>query len=352
MLITIRNGEAVLETVYCKTEHDAQGQLVAFHIGRYYVVDEARSIDLSGLSLTADELLVSPPLLGEALIEGDIETYLFISGSAAVFENRLHQTKVAGGRVLREGRYLGADVNGFQPDWIIKIATPTGGFSSLGLDFPRAAAAVTQQRTESDVRISLLNRENIRLRDELGQENQRLREELGQENQRLLEELDRVRAERSKERAAEESREAADPASAPEHTPLQFLPLPEPPQPLPRAPVVQPTGARHKILMQEIQSVMTALCPHARLIRASLERLAVEVSDRRAFYAALRELGEPPLGSNWKKLKGVEGWFERHVSDGRSDAGRIYARRDSGGWDVLFGHKGEQSNDIAWLASR
>ena len=106
------------------------------------------------------------------------------------------------------------------------------------------------------------------------------------------------------------------------------------------------------MLMQEIQSVMTALCPHARLIRASLERLAVEVSDRRAFYAALRELGEPPLGSNWKKLKGVEGWFERHVSDGRSDAGRIYARREGNIWEVLFGHKGDQTSDIAWLAGQ
>lgn len=341
MLITIRNGEAVLETVYCKTEHDAQGQLMAFHIGRYYVVDEARSIDLSGLSLTADELLVSPPLLGEALIEGDIETYLFISGPAAVFEDRLHQTKVAGGKVLREGRYLGADVNGFQPDWIIKIATPTGGFSSLGLDFPRAGGAATQQRTESDVRISLLNRENIRLREELGQENKRLREE-----------LERIRAERSKEREAQGSREAADPAQSPEPLPLHFLPLPQSPQPAAPAPVVQPTGARHKMLMQEIQSVMTALCPHARLIRASLERLAVEVSDRRAFYAALRELAEPPLGSSWKKLKGVDGWFERHVSDGRSDAGRIYARREGNSWEVLFGHKGEQTTDIAWLAGQ
>ena len=33
-----------------------------------------------------------------------------------------------------------------------------------------------------------------------------------------------------------------------------------------------------------------------------------------------------------------------------TDAGRIYARHHENGWQILFGHKSEQPNDIAWLS--
>ena len=76
--------------------------------------------------------------------------------------------------------------------------------------------------------------------------------------------------------------------------------------------------------------------------------------DRRALYRGLAELHvvNGRLPATWKKLKGLNAWWERHMSNGQDDAGRVYARlRDSDRiWNVLISHKGEQSRDIAWLA--
>jgi hypothetical protein len=91
-----------------------------------------------------------------------------------------------------------------------------------------------------------------------------------------------------------------------------------------------------------------------RLMRDSLIVIAAEFSNRRALYRALAELRTingrfPPT---WKKLKGLDDWWERHTSDGQDDAGRVYARLGPSEriWDVLISHKSEQSRDIAWLA--
>jgi hypothetical protein len=90
-----------------------------------------------------------------------------------------------------------------------------------------------------------------------------------------------------------------------------------------------------------------------RLIRDSFIVIAAEFSNRRALYRALAELrtvnGRFP--SSWKKLKGLDDWWERHMSDGQDDAGRVYARLTNEGrvWEVLVSHKSEQSRDISWL---
>jgi hypothetical protein len=45
-------------------------------------------------------------------------------------------------------------------------------------------------------------------------------------------------------------------------------------------------------------------------------------------------------------------WWERHLSDGQDDAGRIYVRFSSTDrvWDVLISHKSGQTRDISWLS--
>jgi hypothetical protein len=107
-------------------------------------------------------------------------------------------------------------------------------------------------------------------------------------------------------------------------------------------------------LQNEIEAVLETLLPGVRLMRDSLLVIAAEFSNRRALYRGLAELqiANGRLPPTWKKLKGLDVWWERHMSDGQSDAGRVYARpgetdRD---WDVLISHKGEQTRDIAWLA--
>jgi hypothetical protein len=96
-----------------------------------------------------------------------------------------------------------------------------------------------------------------------------------------------------------------------------------------------------------------ASSPLRRLLRDSLTVASVEFRDRTAFYRALRELAEggarlPPA---WKKVRGAEEWWERHVSTGEDDSGRAYARALPGGagWDVLLSDKGSQDRDMVWL---
>ena len=91
-----------------------------------------------------------------------------------------------------------------------------------------------------------------------------------------------------------------------------------------------------------------------RLLRDSFIVISAEFFSRRALYRGLAEMqivnGRPPTA--WKKLRGLEDWWERHMSDGQDDAGRVYARLGQFDriWDVLVSHKSEQARDIAWLA--
>lgn len=100
--------------------------------------------------------------------------------------------------------------------------------------------------------------------------------------------------------------------------------------------------------------VLETLLPGMRLMRDSLIVIAAEFSNRRALYRGLAELQivSGRLPSTWKKLKGLGAWWERHMSDGKDDAGRVYARLGDSGhtWDVLISHKSEQARDIAWLS--
>jgi hypothetical protein len=107
-------------------------------------------------------------------------------------------------------------------------------------------------------------------------------------------------------------------------------------------------------IKDEIDVVLAALIPEVRLMRDSLNVVAAEYSNRRALYRGLAELRtvNGRLPPNWKKLKGLDQWWERHMSDGQDDAGRIYVRFSAADrvWDVLISHKSEQSRDVTWLA--
>mgnify|MGYP007008282090 CR=1 FL=1 len=111
--------------------------------------------------------------------------------------------------------------------------------------------------------------------------------------------------------------------------------------------VVQPR------LRDEVSGVFESLLPRIALLRSSPEVIAAEFSDRRFLYRALAELssGDEGLPTNWKKLRGIPDWIERHISNGQDDSGRIYARLDEDRrlWEVLVSHKGEQLRDISWL---
>ena len=64
--------------------------------------------------------------------------------------------------------------------------------------------------------------------------------------------------------------------------------------------------------------------------------MAGEFADRRSLYRALVELSADTLGRQWKVIRGAPGWRERHVSNGRDDSGRLYARSAPPAGSCLF----------------
>jgi hypothetical protein len=85
-------------------------------------------------------------------------------------------------------------------------------------------------------------------------------------------------------------------------------------------------------------------------MRDSLTVLSGEFSDRRGFYRAVSELKSEMRDPKWKKIRGAMGWWERHVSDGQDDSGRIYACLARDRWHLLVSHKSQQARDIDWLS--
>jgi hypothetical protein len=101
-----------------------------------------------------------------------------------------------------------------------------------------------------------------------------------------------------------------------------------------------------------IALLLASFRPDLRFLRDSLTAVSAELADRRGCYRALLELGPEALGRSWKKIQGPASWWERHISTGQDDSGRIYVRRADRSWDGLVSHKSQQSHDIAWLARR
>jgi hypothetical protein len=80
-------------------------------------------------------------------------------------------------------------------------------------------------------------------------------------------------------------------------------------------------------LHDEIADVLSSLLPSLNLLRDSLTVAASEYASRRALYRSLAELAsvESRLPPNWKSVQSATGWWERHVSDGQANTGRLYA---------------------------
>ena len=106
-------------------------------------------------------------------------------------------------------------------------------------------------------------------------------------------------------------------------------------------------------LHDEISDVLGGLLPTVNLVRDGLTVAASEYASRKALHRSLSELAsiERRLPPNWKPVQGAPGWWERHVSDGQANTGRLYALyvAEARRWDVLISDKGEQPRDMTWL---
>jgi hypothetical protein len=279
-----------------------------------------------------------------AVVEGVDEAYILLSGTVAVCEDAARRLRASGYEVIRTGRYLGDPVEEFEADWFVRIIRPTGSdvalAVALGEVFGESDAGGDSPKTLGEYRAQLIATElasakarEAALRVEIAR--LKLASTSASGTQVEIEEL---------KLAIDLEREARQRADLTAAEAQNLLDAARQDRPLPR------TGK----IRDEIDVVLATLIPEIRLMRDSLTVVAAEFSNRRALYRGLAELrtAGTRMPPNWKKLKGLEQWWERHMSDGQDDAGRIYVRFSSTDrvWDVLISHKSEQTRDISWLS--
>ncbi|MGY0794217.1 hypothetical protein ACW7BJ_33135 [Azospirillum argentinense] len=355
--ISIYDGEQLLERRDCRAILLPDQRTAVLWRGLAYPLLEGDRVDIAGEAVIPTAVppapaASTPPVARFAVVEGVGEAYLLIQGSVLDREQAAARLAAGGIPVIRSGQYLGEPVDGLAADWFVRFesqAVAPGALAArigallegalLSAEGPANMAALRLRLVEGELarahaaaaslkaevvalRLALAQRAPADAQDEAWDRADRLQADFA--------ELQRTLVEESKNRLAAEA-----------------LALEAPPLPRPAAP-----GR----LSEEVAAVFASLLPRIRLLRASLDVAAVEFSDRRFLYGALAELAAGTGGTpaNWKKVKGADRWWERHISNGQDDAGRIYARLDPEDrrWEVLVSHKSEQPRDIAWLRSR
>jgi len=346
--ISVHENGQLLETRDCRAVALPDGAVGVFWRGLIYPVSDGDRIDIAGPASRPGDGAVersSCPIPARfTVIEGAEESYLLIQGSVLDREQAAARLAASDVKVIRSGRYLGAPVDDLVADWFIRIECggaeaqiATGRITALldGVMAPVFADGSTEELRLRLVRseLAFARAREAALRSECA----RLKLALAERESSSVDAAADVQVEMESLRLAliEEARCRI----AAEALALDGAPPPRPPPP-----------AR---LKDEVAAVFESLLPRIRLLRASSDVIAVEFSDRRFLYGALAELGNGTDGmpNNWKKLKGIERWLERHIANGQDDTGRIYARLNQQDrlWDVLVSHKSEQSRDVHWL---
>ncbi|MBW6398951.1 hypothetical protein KPL78_13890 [Roseomonas sp. HJA6] len=355
VLVRVLDADRPLEDRTCRLLRLRDGRQAAVWRGLAYPLRDDGAIDVAGPGIAPAECL--PPArdvgtteqsLRWGIVEGAEEAWILLAGTVTDRDGAASHLRGAGLAVLRSGAWLGDPVDGFAADWFVRIARPPGGGELrrliegvLGHPFgvPQAVSEASEGLRQRLVRSELerLRTEAVALRGEVA----RLRADAGSAAElvariaTLEAALDDANRELAKERA----------------TPAAVVSTASPAVEAPASAQASPRLARR--LQDEVAAVLETLLPGMQLLRDSLVVASGEFRDRSGFYRALRELsqGGPRLPPAWKKLRGMDDWWERHVSNGEDDAGRVYARASRGGlqWSVLLSHKGDQERDLVWL---
>lgn len=334
-LIAVMDGNELLETRICAFVQLPDGRAGAIWHGLAFPLSGTGGIDIGGPSVPLAECHPLREIHRRfGIIDGEGEAYILLEGLSAACEAAASAVRGAGVAVLRTGRYLGEPLEGLDADWFIRIVRPDRSLSLNDVLAPLLGTQVASPAKQpgDNLRARVLEAELLigRAREAALQADlARLRmsaatsaTEAGAQNALLEEALEKERCLR-----AEAELQAASSAS----------------RPRPNAP------AR---LRDEIETVLTALLPRITLLRDSLNVVSTEYAGRRSLWRLLGELhGTTGAPQGWRKVQGVDHWWERHVSNGRDDAGRIYARwNKERTWGVLVSHKCEQTRDITWLS--
>ncbi|MGJ5154154.1 hypothetical protein [Bradyrhizobium sp. HKCCYLR1023] len=350
MMIAILNGGQLFETRACELVLLPDGRQGAIWRGLAYPLAlPDHRIEINNEAFPPGACVPSraqhAAQTNFAVIEGVDEAYILLSGTVTDCEKASNRLKASGYEVIRTGRYLGDPVEEFEADWFVRIIRPSGSGDELSTTLGQVLGGHSAERdnhkTLGEYRAQLVATElasakarEAALRVEIAR--LKLESASAADTQAQIEELQlAVDLER-------EARQQADLAAAEAQDLLNTARQDRPPP--------RPAGK----IKDEIDVVLATLIPEVRLMRDSLNVVAAEFSNRRALYRALAELrtASGRMPPSWKKLKGLEQWWERHMSDGQDDAGRIYVRFSAADrlWDVLISHKSEQTRDITWLA--
>lgn len=330
-LVTIRDGTQPLGARVCRIFQLPDGCPAALWRGRLYPL-HGDTIDAGGDAFAPSSLPAGPLPIGIGLQPGDGVSTVLVAGDSASRDQVVARLRAAGFSILRDGCWLGDPVDGLVADWFIRVADASSDGLAHALRDLRVA--MPGPVAVADTRLRLLGNEIAALRTRF--------EEMVAQNQVLRLDADAALA-AGQEAEAESGRLRA--LLADQHAALVEAEQVS----LPRT----STAPAPRRLTDEISTVIESLLPCVLLLRDSLQVAAGEFRDRAALYRALAELPTdgtlPP--QPWKTLQGGTRFRERHVSNGDSNAGRLYARFDPATrrWAVLVGHKVEQDRDIRWL---
>lgn len=357
MLISILDGSEPLEDVACRPAILPDGRKGAIWRGLAYpLLESGDAIDVTARGWPPSQCRTNPlaaPRSSYMLLEGVEAKYVLISGSVAERDAMAADLSKSGIAVLRVGRYLPETQEGFQGDWYVKVPANTDNEKILQRFGDGSNAPSTSAEGPSELRIHLLK---VELATALARgaaeraELTRLRLEYASFRQ------DTVAERRALQEVADAAAlEAKNLAEALEQLSRNSEIRSDKNEALPIARQQSSNRTKAKIV-DEIRDVISTLFPRAKLVRDTIDVISVEFLNRRSVYKALNELHTSQAGipAAWKTLKGHDGWLERHVSDGQSDAGRAYARLvdPDRSWEILISHKGEQTRDMQWLSKQ
>lgn len=356
-LVRVLDGDQHLDDRVCQLVRLRDGGLAALWRGLAYPIGPGDVIDVSRDGVSRTECLpearssVATPAGTQrwTVVEGADEAWLLISGDVVQRDAAAARLRDAKLTVLRVGAWLGDPVDGIGADWFIRFVRPDASSLPGLLEpilgcAPLRSSSGTETEPPAHLRLRLIETELIKARGQIAA---------------LAAELARLRSKEAETAVQLASRLAtleADLAMA--HEQLADASAPPPPATPPPAvaappPPALPHARSPRRMQAEVETVLKCLLPHIRLLRDGPAVVAGEYRDRTSFYRAMGELqtAHPRLPPAWFRVRGVEDWWERHVSNGDDDSGRTYARFSPAEkiWSVVVSFKEQQTRDLAWI---
>jgi hypothetical protein len=331
IMVEIVDSDQPIETRPCRLVHLPDGARAALWRGLAWPIGKGDRIDMAS---RAYPLLTQHPAPGPlfGLIDGAEEAWLVLEGPVTLRDAAAGVLRQAGVAVLRSGPWLGDPIDGVVGTSFIRFVRPQAD------DLRQAVASILQgtlapssAKPDPADRVRTLTIELLEARAALAR-------------------AQAAQAERRAAPSADLEREFADVRQENIALLQEIADLRR--QLAEAVPVRPEPGRPYSRLQDEISALVATLRPDLRFLRDSLTVLVGEFADRRSLCRAVVELDANALGRSWKRIHTAPGWWERHISNGQDDSGRIYTRRTGGCWDLLVSHKSEQARDVSWLAKQ